>query len=193
MIKKNSSMVEVAAIVSDALEKAKIKATLSGGAAVTIYSDNAYLSKDLDFVTAALLEVLKPVMESLGFQHTGTPRLSQFDHPDVEWFVEFPPSPLAFGSLQVDHKDCGIIKLDVGELRIITPTHSVMDRLAAAIHWNDQQSHTQAILVAANNNVDWDAIRKWFLGEGESASEYERFRRLVERAKEQPTESSSKI
>ena len=182
MINKNSSLVEVAAIVSSALTKAKIQATLSGGGAVSIYTDNTYQSKDLDFVTAALLENLKPVMGSLGFQHSGTPRLSQFDHPDIEWYVEFPPSPLAFGNLQIDHEDCKIIELDVGELRIITPTHSVMDRLAAAIHWNDQQSRTQAILVAANNEVDWDAISKWFLKEGEPAAEYERFRQLVSRA-----------
>jgi hypothetical protein len=101
---------------------------------------------------------------------------------------EFPPAPLAFGNLQIDHKDCNIIKLDVGELRVITPTHSVMDRLAAAIHWNDQQSRDQAILVAANNEVDWDAIRDWFVQEGEPVHEYERFRRSVVRAK-RPGES----
>jgi len=185
VISKDSSLIEVAAIVSNALTKAKIQATLSGGGAVSIYTDNTYESKDLDFVTAALLENLKPVMGSLGFQHSGTPRLSQFDHPDIEWYVEFPPSPLAFGNLQIDPMDCKIIELDVGELRIITPTHSVMDRLAAAIHWNDQQSRTQAILVAVNNEVDWDAISKWYMKEGESAAEYERFRKLVSRATEQ--------
>jgi len=185
VISKDSSLIEVAAIVSNALTKAKIQATLSGGGAVSIYTDNTYESKNLDFVTAALLENVKPVMGSLGFQHSGTPRLSQFDHPDIEWYVEFPPSPLAFGNLQIDPMDCKIIELDVGELRIITPTHSVMDRLAAAIHWNDQQSRTQAILVAVNNEVDWDAISKWYMKEGESAAEYERFRKLVSRATEQ--------
>ena len=182
MINKDSSLIEVAAVVSDALTKANVLATLSGGAAVSIYTDNAYQSKDLDFVTAVLLENLKPVMESLGFQHSGTPRLSQFDHPDIEWYIESPPAPLAFGHLQVDHKDCKIIEFDIGKLRIITPTHSVMDRLAAAIHWNDQQSRIQAILVAANNAVDSDAINKWFSEEGESAAEYARFRRFVSRA-----------
>ena len=193
MISKDSSLIEVAAIVSDALSKAKIQATLSGGGAVSIYTANTYQSKDLDFVTAELLDNLKPVMESLGFKHSGTPRLSQFDHPDTEWYVEFPPSPLTFGNLQIDHKDCKIIELDVGELRIITPTHSVMDRLAAAIHWNDQQSYTQAILVAANNEVDWDAISKWFLEEGESAAEYERFHKLVSRQRNNLKSSDSLV
>ncbi len=39
-------MAEVAAIVSAALENSHITATLSGGAAVTIFSDNAYESKN---------------------------------------------------------------------------------------------------------------------------------------------------
>lgn len=51
-ITEQSTVEEVAAIVSDALESAGITATLSGGSAVTIYSNNAYLSRDLDFVTA---------------------------------------------------------------------------------------------------------------------------------------------
>ena len=45
-------MAEVAAIVSAALEDSPITATLSGGAAVTIFSDNAYESADLDFATS---------------------------------------------------------------------------------------------------------------------------------------------
>ena len=58
------------------------------------------------FVTAALIADLSPVLGELGFVHTGVPRMSQFSHPMIEWFVEFPP------------------------------TQSVMDRLAAAIAWN---------------------------------------------------------
>jgi hypothetical protein len=67
--------------VSDALERAGIMATLSGVSAVTIYSNNEYLSRDLDFVTSAMIADLKPVLESLGFEHTGVPMLSQFTHP----------------------------------------------------------------------------------------------------------------
>ena len=181
MITKTSSLIEVAAIISDSLEKAGITATLSGGSVVSIYSDNSYLSKDLDFVTAELLSELEPVLKKLGFIHTGTPRLSQFEHPDCEWYVEFLPSPLAFGNLQIDHSDCKSIDVGARQLRIITPTHSVMDRLAAALHWKDMQSHEQAVLVAASQEVDWEQIRGWFLGEGETKNEYERFLKAVSR------------
>lgn len=182
-IYRDSTLTEVAAIVSDALQSAGIAATLSGGAAVSIYSDNEYQSKDLDFVTAAMVNELSPVLESLGFSHTGIPRFSQFAHPLVEWFVEFPGTPISFGHLHVVHEDCATIELEAGLLQIITPTQSVMDRLAAAIAWNDAQSREQAILVAAHQPVDWDALRKWFAGEGESHEEFERFRTAVKSKK----------
>jgi hypothetical protein len=152
-------------------------------AAVTIYSNNAYLSRDLDFVTSAMIDDLKPVLERLGFEHAGVPRLSQFSHTRVEWYVEFPPSPLTFGNLHVNPEDCAVIELPVGKLRIITPTQSVMDRLAAAYAWKDAQSRDQAIMVAVNQDIDWKALRTWFANEGESEEEFRRFRGAVEVSK----------
>ena len=183
-ITASSTLQDVAAIVSSSLERAGIAATLSGGAAVCIYSNNEYQSKDLDFVTAALIADLTPVLTGLGFVHTGVPRMSQFSHPLVEWFVEFPPTPISFGHLYVTHEQCAILELPAGALRIVTPTQSVMDRLAAAIAWNDTQSREQATLVAANNEVDWGELQVWFKNEGESDAEFERFRVAVKRAAE---------
>lgn len=178
-ITEESTVEQVAAIVSDALDNAGITATLSGGAAVTIYSDNAYLSRDLDFVTAAMVADLAPVLKALGFEPTGVPRLSQFSHPKVEWYVEFPPSPLTFGHLYVNPADCAVIELAVGSIRIITPTQSVMDRLAAAYAWKDAQSRDQAIMVAATQDIDWDVLKVWLRNEGESEQEYRRFKGAV--------------
>ncbi len=183
-ITANSTLEDVAAIVSSALEYAGIVATLSGGAAVSIYSNNEYQSKDLDFVTAALVADLSPILTELGFVHTGVPRMSQYSHPLVDWFVEFPPTPISFGHLYVTHEQCATIRLPAGALRIVTPTQSVMDRLAAAITWKDTQSRQQAILVAANNEIEWGDLRVWFKNEGESDAEFERFRLAVRRVTE---------
>ena len=179
VITVQSTVEEVAAIVSSALERAGITATLSGGGAVTIYSNNEYRSRDLDFVTSAMIADLKPVLEDLGFEHTGVPRMSQFSHSDVEWYVEFPPSPLTFGNLLVNPEECALIELPVGKLRIITPTQSVMDRLAAAYAWQDPQSRDQAAMVAANQEIDWKALRTWFANEGEPEEEFRRFKNSV--------------
>jgi len=101
-ISEQTSLPELAALVSEALERAGITATLSGGAAVSIYSENRYLSEDLDFVTAALVNELKHALEPLGFRHKGRPRLSVFEHPACRWYLEFPPAALSFGGTYID-------------------------------------------------------------------------------------------
>jgi hypothetical protein len=165
VINEQTSLTELAAIVSDALENAGIIATLSGGAAVSIYSNNAYQSADLDFVTAALVKDLKGALEPLGFVHTGRPRLSVFEHPKTSWYLEFPGAPISFSGIYVDPSDCSQIDTGLGYLRVITPTHSVMDRLGAAAAWNEPQSLEQALLVSNHcaDQIDWQALDDWVL------------------------------
>ena len=161
-------MIALAAIVSEALEAAGIVATLSGGGAVCVYTENRYESSDLDFVTAALVDDLKLALAPVGFAHTGSPRLSVFEHPATEWYLEFPPAPLAFGSTYIDVSECATIETPAGVLRVITPTHSVMDRLVAAASWQDAQALDQALLVATHQyeGLDWEEIDAFIAREG---------------------------
>lgn len=178
-ISKDSTLLEVAALVSEALDRAGIRATLSGGSAVSIYTENRYQSQDLDFVTAAMVDELAPALAPLGFRHSPGVRIAQFTHPLVEWYLEFPASPLTFGTLQADHEECAEIPLSIGTLRIITPTQSVMDRLVAAFEWSDPQSREQASLVAAHSDIEWDALKAWFADQGYPETEFEQFRLAV--------------
>ena len=168
MITEATTLTELAAIVSDVLEREGIVATLSGGAAVSIYSDNRYVSEDLDFVTIALVKELRMALEPLGFKHTGTPRLSVFEHPKTRWYLEFPPAPLSFGGTYVDPSQCALVDTSLGKLRIITSTQSVMDRLIAAVAWNEAQSLEQALLVAdqQRDNIEWGELDRWVMREG---------------------------
>jgi hypothetical protein len=178
-------MTVLAAVVSEALEAAGIVATLSGGSAVSVYTENRYESEDLDFVTTALLEELKPVLEPLGFIHTGSPRLSVFEHPATRWYLEFPPAPLSFGGTYFDTSTCEVLSTPAGNLRIITATHSVMDRLSAAASWQDAPSLEQAVLVATHqsDNIDWAQLDTWVVAEGvTSAREVVEFYRAVRRS-----------
>jgi len=92
-IRKGQSATEVAVAISDGLKEAGVSAVLSGGGAVSIYSDNEYESTDLDFVTLAGFSDLSPVMERLGFARKGR----HFKHRHCEWLIEFPPGPLMLG------------------------------------------------------------------------------------------------
>ena len=69
-------------------------ATLSGGGAVSIYSQNQYMSHDLDFVTSADPKSLLRAIAPLGFAQGSTKRL--YEHPRTTWLVEFPAGPLSF-------------------------------------------------------------------------------------------------
>lgn len=168
MITEKTSLTQLAGLVSDALEQQGIVATLTGGAAISIYTDNRYVSEDLDFVTIALVQELKAALEPLGFVHTGRPRMSVFDHPNTRWYLEFPPAPISFGSTYVDPSQCTRIDTGVGKLRIITPTQSVMDRLIAAAAWNEPESLEQALLVAdlQREKIDWKQLDKFISHEG---------------------------
>lgn len=99
-ITTDTTVEELAAIVSQALHAEGITATLSGGGAVSIYTRNEYQSEDLDFVTAASHKELRSAIEPLGFAASRNRR--QFEHPGTHWLIEFPPSPLGFGELVVD-------------------------------------------------------------------------------------------
>lgn len=168
MITEATTLTELAAIVFDVLEREGIVATLSGGAAVSIYSDNRYVSEDLDFVTVALVKELRMALEPLGFKHTGTPRLSVFEHPKTRWYLEFLPAPLSFGGTYVDPSQCALVDTALGKLRIITSTQSVMDRLIAAVAWNEAQSLEQALLVAGHqrDKIEWGELDRWVMREG---------------------------
>lgn len=153
-INQNTNLEELAVLISTVLEDAGITATLSGGAAVSIYSKNSYLSMDLDFVTSEGRDALSDAIETIGFSQRDTSRL--FEHPDTDWFVEFPPGPLGFGDTFIDHQELPKLQTAYGLLRIITPTLSIMDRLAAYWYHHDPQTWDQAIMVAIEQKVDWN-------------------------------------
>jgi hypothetical protein len=155
----DTSLEELAAIVSQALEAAGIAATLSGGGAVSLYSANEYESGDLDFVTSEGTKAIAVAIGPLGFSRVAGAR--QFEHPDTDCFVEFPTGPLGFGETVVRDDEATTLQTKFGPLRIVTPTQSVMDRLAAYVNWNDNPSFDQAIMVARRHPVEWPALFEW--------------------------------
>jgi len=176
-ITRDTPAAEIAARVSQALEAADIKATLSGGAAVSIYTTNEYESKDLDFVTSERRETLLAAVAPLGFVLAGDRR--HFSHPDTDIFLEFPAAPLQFGHRVLQHDDLPRFETTWGPLRVITPTLCVMDRLAAFWHWQDRQSWDQAVLVAGHHRVDYETLTAFATEEGADPGDIERLRSLA--------------
>ncbi|HNS33069.1 MAG TPA: hypothetical protein PKN36_08875 [bacterium] len=85
---------ELAAIISSHLRKKGIEAILVGGACVSLYSDNSYVSYDIDMITSSSMKKIIPVLKELGFQNTGG-RL--FENPQCRFLIDFPAPPVSIG------------------------------------------------------------------------------------------------
>lgn len=181
-ITERSGVAEVAASVGGALEKAGIRAVLTGGACASIYTAGLYQSSDLDFVIqgGARQVELEQAMASAGFERQG----DRYVHPLARFYVEFPPGPLAIGS------DYGIQPIELavrrGKIRTLSATDSCRDRLAAFLHWKDQQNLRTAVTIALKNSVDLEVIRSWSVGEGAKEG-FDHFLRELERVRRRKT------
>jgi regulator of extracellular matrix RemA (YlzA/DUF370 family) len=89
---------------------------------------------------------------------------------------------LAFGNTVVSERMAAIVETEFGPLRIITPTQSVMDRLAHYVAWNDSQAFDQAVMVAKRCVIDWDEIERWAEQEGAPHEIVQRLRSIASHA-----------
>jgi len=152
---------ELAAIVSEKLSENGIEAVLVGGACVSIYTKNKYLSSDLDFVTHAAIKEVAAAMSDLGFERKNS---RHFIRKDCHFFIEFIAPPAAIGDEPI--KNLNKLKTKFGKIILLTPTDTVKDRLAAYYHWNDPQALEQAIMVARGQKVNISEIKRWSAKEG---------------------------
>ena len=163
-ISASTTIEALAAIVSTTLEAAGISAVLSGGAVVSIYTDNEYESKDLDFVSTEGSRRIAEAIAPLGFKRKGR----MFVHPRTALFLEFPAGPLAIGDELIRMTEVAEKRTAAGRIRLLTPTQCVMDRLAAYFHWNDLQSLDQAVMVASSQDISFAKLDAWAKREGAS-------------------------
>ena len=153
---------EFGAYVFTLLKEQGVDLVLSGGSCVSIYTEEAYVSGDLDFVQLNLASraIIESTMLSSGF----TRENRYFKHSDSEFFIEFPGGPPSIGEAPI--REFSKIETDSGELVLLTPTDCVKDRLAAYYHWGDEESLNQAILVARYQTIDFSSVENWSSSEG---------------------------
>jgi hypothetical protein len=163
---ENCSEKELWHYVAVHLKKNGIDTVLVGGSVVSIYTDGAYQSGDLDFVRLDMFVTgVEQAMNELGFKKHGR----HYIHPECKHlFVEFPGGPpLGIG------EDNEIIADEVevnGEvIKIYSPTDCVKDRHASYIHYKAEECLDQAVMVAKEHPVNLTSIKKWC--EGEKATE----------------------
>ncbi|MEO6094658.1 MAG: hypothetical protein ABIW76_02915 [Fibrobacteria bacterium] len=152
---------ELAQYTYQGLKREGIEVTLSGGACVSIYTDNAFQSGDLDFIRQGTdsIERVSTAMTAMGFKNHGR----HFTHPDSELFVEFPRPPLTVG----EETPKSVLEYPITsrlgriKVRMLSPTDCIKDRLCGFYYWNDLQSLDQAVMVAKHKRVDGKEIERW--------------------------------
>ena len=172
---RNMSQTELAAYIQDTLHNQGIRVVLSGGSAVSFYSANRYVSRDLDLINTSFTRrsKIKSAMNALEFQEKGR----YFVSSETQFFVEFPDGPLSVGDEPV--KEVSEFVLATGTLRILSSTDCVKDRLCAFYFWNDRQGLAQAVLVARSQKVDLQEIKRWSKAEGKE-QEFEIFQKKLD-------------
>jgi hypothetical protein len=158
---KGIGIKELAATVSERLREKGIDAILVGGACVSLYTKNKYLSSDLDFVSSTSIKQISPVLLELGFERKSS---RHFEKDGCPFFIEFVSPPAALGSEPV--METNVLKTRFGDIILLTPTDSVKDRLAAYYHWNDPQAVEQALLIARSQKIRLREIKRWSQKEG---------------------------
>jgi hypothetical protein len=165
---------ELAAFINEHLRVRGIETVLTGGACVTIYTRNRYESMDLDFVnvTGVAGRIIDSALAEIGFLPEGRIYVNK----KTKYSVDILSPPLSIGEekISVTHA----IKVRKMGLRLLTPTDSVRDRLAAFFFWNDLQALEQALMVARGNPIDLVVIEKWSKKEGE----LEKFKIFLEKS-----------
>ena len=162
---------ELAAFIGAEFKRRNINIVLSGGSCVSIYSQEKYVSMDLDFVNAAFTKrpLIASAMAALGFSEKNR----YFTHPETAFLIEFPPGPLGVGEEPVRQID--EIVTSTGAVRIISPTDCVKDRLSWFYHGNDTECLAQAVLVSQAKHIDIAEVQRWSTAEG-MFSRYEQIR-----------------
>lgn len=151
------SRLEFAAYLCTLLKQNGIDVILSGGSCVSIYSEEIYVSGDLDFIRTGIepFRRLKNVMIEHGFVEENR----YFRHPDSDYFVEFPSGPPSVGEDPI--LEYNVLETECGSLKLLTPTDCTKDRLSAFYFWNDQEALQQALLVAQRYLVNMTEIKSW--------------------------------
>lgn len=158
---RNIGIKELAAIVSGRLNEEGIDAILVGGACVSIYTKNKYLSSDLDFVSTASIKEISSALSELGFERKSS---RHFEKEGCPFFIEFVSPPAAIGSEPIKGKN--VVRTTGKSIFLLTPTDSVKDRLAAYYHWNDPQALEQALLLVKAQEINFKEVKRWSKREG---------------------------
>jgi len=157
---KNIDIKDLAGLISDTLRKDGIDAVLVGGACVSIYSRNRYMSYDLDYITYEDRDKVREALKKIGFFEKN----QCFYHQFCRFFIEFVAPPVAVGKQSVQEFE--ELPTLFGQIKLLRPVDSVKDRLASFYHWSDKEGLVQALQICHEKSIDLKEVQEWSRREG---------------------------
>jgi hypothetical protein len=155
-------IIDLAASVATHLRDHDIQVVLDGGLAVELYSENVYLTKDIDMVDISYAKPAKlhKVMAEIGFEKRG--RIFVCASTDIT--VEFPSPPISVGDELVT--ETTTMTTPAGDLPVLFARDVFMDRLGAYVDWRDKPWLVQALAVLIKYPEEIDATATFCETEG---------------------------
>lgn len=115
---------EIAAILTEALQTVGVQPIVVGGAAVEFYTGGEYATGDLDLIAPEGRE-LAVVMSALGFEKRG----KSWMNDALKIFVEFPSAQLRAGEEWI------LVRTRNVDVRIVSPEDLAVERLRSFKFW----------------------------------------------------------
>ncbi len=143
-----------------------VSTILVGGAVVSIYTEGAYTSGDLDIVIESFQithkEIEKLLLE-INFIKTGTRNF--FKHPECDHIlIEFMSPPVSIGEEYQIKPDK--FEIDRISIKLLSPTDCIKDRLGSYLYFNARECLDQALLVAKAQPYKIKEVELWCKNEG---------------------------
>jgi len=171
---KGLKLKSVAAAICSYLTDKGFDPVLTGPACASIYGGADIRSNDIDFVISEyVVDEIERAMKKLGFF---CKVYRTFGSKELPFSVSFLPPPLTVGD-DIVH-DFNLMKTPKGELRTLTPTDCVRQRLATFYRFGYEEALHEAVIVAKKHDIDLDLIASWSKWEW-AYDRYEDFVRLL--------------
>ncbi len=151
---------ELAGLICQHFKNDGIEAVLVGGSCVTIYSNNRYVSQDLDYISYQDYKEIKISLEKIDFFERG----NHFEHAECPFLIDFVKEPVAIGKEIIKNFEEMLTRY--GTFKLLKADDCVRDRLASFYYWDDRQGLEQAINVCLDRKIDMEGIQKWSKREG---------------------------
>jgi hypothetical protein len=183
-ITRQTKREELAAIVCAHLEAAGIDVVLVGGSVAALYSDEKYVTYDLDLVTWKPIAQTKLALAELGFVLNG--RIAS--HAESDFVLDMVSSTVMIGHKYISDDLLVTRETSYGSFKLLSALDCALDRLAAFYHYDDRQGLEQAVMVTHLQRVSLGDIEGWSKEEGRRQStgpgafraKFDEFRRAVE-------------